>query len=177
MEEITSRISDQLLRVAGLILGVIILVSVLLYLRSSDAFVSKYTLHGYLAEDSGLSAGSPVYLDGVRVGSATRIGADPRTPDPARRIEIVMHIDDRYHDAIRGDSVAWVGRQGLGNHRLINIQRGFQGSAIAANGEIRFLPTQEITVPEALDFLKKVLEYSHAEKTSALKNQVTPDSR
>src|SRR5271154_4655977 len=123
MEEVTIRISRQALRVGGLVFGVIILASAFFYFWSSSGFASKYTLHAYIPDVSGLSLHSLVLLDGLQVGSVAAIGPAQQSAAPDRSIEVILQVDKRYQDAIRSDSTATVISEGLLGVRDVNIRR------------------------------------------------------
>ena len=53
----------------------------------------------------------------------------------------------------------------------VDIHRGSQRNAIGANGEIRFVPTQEITAKDVVDSLRKAPDCSQAEKSSMLQTR------
>jgi phospholipid/cholesterol/gamma-HCH transport system substrate-binding protein len=177
MEGLTIRISGQVLRVAALIFAVIVLASVFFYFWSSNVFASKYILHAYLPDAAGLSLRSPVRLDGLRVGSVIAIRPVAQSGVPERSIEVVLQVDKRFQDAIRSDSMATVVSEGLLGNRDINVHRGFQGNAIGANGEIQFVSTQEMTLKDVVDSLKRAADCSQAERNSVLKTQVLPPAR
>jgi phospholipid/cholesterol/gamma-HCH transport system substrate-binding protein len=133
MAEITIRISDRVLRIAGIFLGGISIACVFLFLSSSGLFVPKYQLQVYAAEVQGLSVGSPVLLDGVQVGAVNAITLAQVSASPERRIQLVLRIEKRYQEAIRTDSTATVMTEGLLGNRYVSIQRGFRGKAISPN--------------------------------------------
>jgi phospholipid/cholesterol/gamma-HCH transport system substrate-binding protein len=167
MAAIIIHLSDKRLRILGVLLGFIALGCALSYAWSSRIFVSKYILHGYISDASGLSQHSPVRLEGVTIGSVAAIRPAPQPSDPGRGIELALKIDRRYQDVIRNDSSAKLIKDGILGNRYVSISRGLQGRVIDANGEIRFVATREITVAEAADLLKKISDCYHAEKASA----------
>jgi len=66
MAEITIRISDKALKIAGITLGSLCLAWVVFHLWSSGSFLPKYRLRVYVPEAAGLAVGAPVVLDGIR---------------------------------------------------------------------------------------------------------------
>jgi len=73
MAEVTIRISDKALRIAGVLLGGAFLVCIFYYLWSSRLFIPKYQLSVYVPDASGLTVHAPVRLDGIQVGSVSAI--------------------------------------------------------------------------------------------------------
>jgi len=177
MEELIIRISRPVLRVGSLMFGVVLLASAFFYFWSADRFPSKYTLHAYIPDVASLRLHSPVRLDRLRVGSVTAIRPAQQPTGPDRSIEVVLQVEKRYQDLVRSDSTATVVREGLLGPYDVDICRGFQGDAIAANGEIRFVPTHEMTAKDVVDSLRKATDCSQAEKSSMLKTQVLPATR
>ena len=177
MEELTIRISRPVLRIANLMFGVIIFGSAFFYFWSSRSFASKYSLHAYIPDVAGLNLQSPVRLDGLRVGSVIAIRPSQQPTGPDRSIEVVLQVEKRYQDLIRSDSTATVVREGLLGPYDFDIRRGFQGGAIAANGEIRFVPTHEMATRDVVDLLRKATDCNQAEKSSKVKTQDFPTTR
>ena len=68
MAEITIRISDKFLKVAGAILIGVCALWMISNLWSSGFFRPKYRLRMYVNEVAGLGVGAPVRADGVDVG-------------------------------------------------------------------------------------------------------------
>jgi phospholipid/cholesterol/gamma-HCH transport system substrate-binding protein len=175
MAEITIRISDKILKIAGILLAAALLTWVWPYLWASGIFVPKYRLFVYVPEVSGLAVDAPVTLDGIQVGSVAAIKLAEGPASPERRIQLTLRIDRRYEDAIRSDSIATVISEGLLGRRYVAIVRGFRGSVISANGEIPTAPTREVTFKDFTDSLGKVVDCLKAEKKSPEnKTQGTP---
>jgi phospholipid/cholesterol/gamma-HCH transport system substrate-binding protein len=175
--EITIRISDRVLKIAGILLAAVLLAWVWPYLWASGIFVPKYRLFVYVPEVSGLGVGAPVSLDGVPVGSIAAIKLAEGSASPERRIQLTLRIDRRYQDAIRSDSVAMVSSEGLLGGRYVSIHRGFKGRAISANGEIPAVPSREVTFKSFTDSLGKMVDCLQAQQKSAEnKTQVTPET-
>ena len=162
MAEIVIRISDRAQRIAAILFAGIVLVSVLLYLRSSGVFEPKYQLRVYVPEASDLAVDGPVRVNGVRVGSVRAIKPAEESASPDRRIELVLRIDKRYQSEIRSDSSATIVADGLGGHYL-SISRGFHGSVIDSDGEVRFTPVRQMS----LDSMKGMLDCLQTLKNSA----------
>lgn len=113
---------------------------------------------------TGLDAHTQVRLDGILVGSVSAIKLASEATSPERNVELVLRID-RYQDAIRSDSVATIVADGLLGPRYVSIRRGFKGSAIVPNGEIQFVPAQEVSFKEVIDSVAKTVNCSQVQKT------------
>jgi ABC-type transporter Mla subunit MlaD len=161
MAEITIRVSDKSLRIAGIVLGGVFLTVILFYLWSSGVFASKYQVRAYAPELSGLGTNAQVTLDGVRVGSVAAINLTGESGSSRRRLELVMRIQKRYQNAIRTDSTASLATRGLLGGRYVNISRGFKGSIISADGEIKFAPEYAFT--DLLNSIQKMANCVKAE--------------
>lgn len=171
MAEITICISDKALRIVGILLAAGVFVWVFSYLLASGTFTPKYQLLVYVPEVSGLGVGAKVRLDGPTVGSVAAMKLAEGSASPDRRIQLTLRIDSRYKDKIRTDSYASVKSEGLLGDRYVAIQRGFGGTVISPNGEIRFVPTRELTFKE----FGKIVDCLKAEiKSTDSKTQVAP---
>jgi phospholipid/cholesterol/gamma-HCH transport system substrate-binding protein len=122
------------------LVGVALLIVAIFYVTGFDVLTTKYRLVTYLPEVSGVSPGAPVSVDGIDVGNVDKLSIntarDPKGLNPERNIELVMRIDSKYKDYIRGDSKASLVTQGLLGDRFVNISRGFKGDPLQNNAEI-----------------------------------------
>jgi len=143
MAEITIRISDRFLRVAGAIIVGIFALWVISYLWSSGVFRPKYRLRMYVNETAGLSLGAPVRVDGVEVGKVESVNLARNSNDPDAKIELILRLERRYQDQILSDSIASLAVEGLLGNRYINIQRGARGAPLADNAQILAIPNKE----------------------------------
>jgi phospholipid/cholesterol/gamma-HCH transport system substrate-binding protein len=171
MAEITIRISERAQKITAILFAGIIVVSAFLYLWSSGVFEPKYQLRVYIPEASKSAVHAPVRLNGVRVGSVNAIEVAGESAIPERRIELVLRIEKRYQGEIRSDSSAAINNDGLLGDRYLSISRGFHGSVIDADGEVRFRPTLEMS----LDSMKGMLDcLQTGVKSGAIKSQPSP---
>lgn len=166
MAEVTIRISDRTLRIAGIVLCGICLASLISYFWSSELFLPKFHLRMYVPEAAGVAVGTPVQLDGVNVGRVSAIQLARVSANNERRIEIVLEAKKRYQDEIRSDSTAALLSEGLLGARFVSIQRGFKGSPLSDGAEVAVVPTREGTFKDLVDSISKI-ENCIEEKTSA----------
>jgi ABC-type transporter Mla subunit MlaD len=101
MAEITIGISYRTLRITGIFLGGTVLVWVFYYLLASGIFVPKFRLGMYVPEVAGMTAGAPVRLDGVDVGTVHAVKLAQSSATTERRIEVVLRVEKRYQNEIR----------------------------------------------------------------------------
>jgi ABC-type transporter Mla subunit MlaD len=155
MAEITIRISDRVLKFAGVVLGLLFLLWGFSHFWESGVFRAKYQIRLFVPEAKGLHVGAPVRLDGMPVGTVSTVELAPNSTDSKRRIEVALRIEKRFQNMLRQDSSAALLTEGLMGERVVNIQRGFTGSPINAGEEIRVVPVVEVTLTDFLDVLGK----------------------
>jgi len=155
MAEITIRISDRALKVAGVVLGFLFLLWGSLHFWESGVFRAKYQIRLFVPEAKGLHVGAPVRLDGMPVGTVSTVELAPNSTDSNRRIEVALRIEKRFQNMLRQDSSAALLTEGLLGERFVNVQRGFTGSPINNGEEIRVVPVVEVTLTDFLDVLGK----------------------
>jgi ABC-type transporter Mla subunit MlaD len=100
----------------------------------------------YVPEAEAVSMGTPVLLDGLSVGSVSKVKLAGKSVDPSRRIEVVLRIEKRFQNLILDDSTASLVRNGLLGVRNVNIARGLTGIPVNAGGEIRISQVKEETL-------------------------------
>ena len=156
MAEITIRISDRALKATLVVFCGIALLWALFYFGSLGVFRSKYQIEMFVPEAQGIELGAPIRLDGMPVGSVSKVQLATNSADPNRRIELGLRIEKRFQDMIRTDSSASLGTEGLLGNRYVNIRRGFTGPFINSGGEIRVVLVREIQFTDLIngDFIK-----------------------
>src|SRR5215469_1218102 len=116
------------------LVGLLILAVGIFYVTGSNFIGPKYRLKTYLPDVSGLATGAPVRLDGVEIGNVEAIRLVPRVPgkppDRMHNIEVVMRLEQKYHDDILTDSTASLVTEGLLGNRYVTIQRGYTGTPL-----------------------------------------------
>jgi ABC-type transporter Mla subunit MlaD len=155
MAEITIRISDRLLKVAGAILIGVCALWVISNLWSSGLFRPKYRLRMYVNEAAGLLVGAPVRVDGVDIGKVEQVSLARNSSNPEHKIELILCLEKRYQDQILDDSTATLGEEGLLGQRFINIVRGVRGVPLANNAQIAAVPNKEIKVVDLTHSVSK----------------------
>ncbi len=90
--------------------------------RSRSLFSRKVLLHTSFDNTSGLVVGAPVCLAGVDIGIVQRIQFD-RDPK-IKKVHVLLGVQSKYLDRIRGDSIARLSSKGLLGDMIINISVG-----------------------------------------------------
>jgi ABC-type transporter Mla subunit MlaD len=164
MAEITIRISNRVLKGAGILLVGICLVWGTFYLWSSGFYQPKFRLKMYVAEAANLRKGAPVRVDGLDVGTVESENPNGKSASPERRIELVLRVEKRDQELIRSDSVATLITEGLLGDRYVGIERGFSGAPINDGGEIAAMPSKTFTTEEILNSVGKWVDCMKIEK-------------
>ncbi|RMF12854.1 MAG: MCE family protein [Candidatus Dadabacteria bacterium] len=100
--------------------------------RKAGYFASYYRLVASFESVQGLDVGQPVWLNGVDVGLVERINL---IHGDARKIEVILTIEEDYQEFIRADSVAMLGTQGLLGDKIVNITIGSPDQPALEDGD------------------------------------------
>ena len=101
--------------------------------RSRSLFSRKALLHSSFDNTSGLVVGAPVRLAGVDIGIVQRIQFD-RDPK-IKKVHVLLGVQSKYLDRIRGDSIARLSSKGLLGDMIINISVGSPEFPALASGD------------------------------------------
>lgn len=141
----------------------IALVALGMYLsaRGGGGDTAGYLLKATYDQADGVSAGSPVYLAGVRVGVVERMTLNSRTLKPT----VTMRIRD--HIAIPEESAAMIMSDGVLGEKYIKIEPGSGDETMAKGSEFDLV--QDAVIVEEL--LQRIVQSAEAlRKSSARKN-------
>jgi|CXWL01.1.fsa_nt_gi phospholipid/cholesterol/gamma-HCH transport system substrate-binding protein len=100
----------------------VLVVAVLLIGRESNLFTRKARYMVRFPNAQGLNPGSPVQLNGVKVGSVEHVDL-PEALDE-HRVTVRLAIDNHFAGRVRGDSVARIKTLGLLGDRYIELTSG-----------------------------------------------------
>ena len=167
MAEITIHISDKTLKVVAAFVVAILLVWGFSHFWSTGLFRPKYEILMFVPEAQGLHVGASVRLDGMPVGTVSRVELARDSMSPNRRIEVDLRIEKRFQNMIRQDSKASLVTEGLLGGRYVSIQREFTGTPISPGGEIGVIPTKEVSVSDFIDAIGKKADCQNAESNSS----------
>lgn len=111
--------------------GVVILVALALLVitmfklgEAANLFTHRYDLVAFVKDGKGLTRGSSVTVDGQVVGDIKSIEFLPVSNDTTRNLKLVLEIDERMQDQIRGDSRATIQTLGLLGDKVFNVSSG-----------------------------------------------------
>lgn len=121
--------------------------------EATKLFTRRYELVTFLANANGLRQGGSVTVAGQLAGYVGRIELLP-PGDTTRHIKVVMRIDSRLREQIRGDSRARLRSLGLLGDKIIDIVPGTPRYAMLAPGDT--LPSEA-----AIDY-EQMLEQASA---------------
>ena len=167
MADLSIHIPDKTVRITIMALTAILLLGVFSKLWSSGVFRPKYELQMFIPDSEGLRVGAPVLLNGMTVGTVSRIEPVSNPADINHSIVVTLRIDKRSQGAIRSESVAHLTKNGLVGDHFVSIQRGIAGSPINSGGEIRFAPTKELTVTDFINLIGKRGDCQKEDQNSA----------
>jgi phospholipid/cholesterol/gamma-HCH transport system substrate-binding protein len=134
-------------------------------------FEKRFRVNAIFGTVSGLRAGAPVFVAGVNVGSVDRlrfVPADtyqPTADEPAEaapkpigrvgKVEVVMNIEERFHEQIRTDSVATIASVGLLGDKSVEISVGSAQAPVVPPGAT--LRSQDpLTLTEIIDQIEPI---------------------
>lgn len=143
----SSFITYDQLKVGSLILVGILLVGVALYKlgQAVNLFSKRYELQAYLKEAGGLRVGGSVMVAGQLAGSIKEIELLPVDMDTTRNVRLVVGLDQKLQEQVRGDSRARVKTLGLLGDKIIDISPGTPRYSPLRSGDT-------LRVTEALDY-------------------------
>ncbi|MBL9006179.1 MAG: MCE family protein [Myxococcales bacterium] len=112
--------------------------------RSRSLFSRKALLHTSFENISGLVVGAPVRLAGVDIGIVQRIQFD-RDPK-IKKVHVLLGVQSKYLDRIRGDSIARLSSKGLLGDMIINITVGSpEFPALKSGDELKAAESEGLT--------------------------------
>jgi phospholipid/cholesterol/gamma-HCH transport system substrate-binding protein len=135
------RVSMAQLKVG--ILGIVALccIALLVFLLTGNMewFKKQIPLHVYTSDAAGLSAGSPVRINGIQAGKIDQVDLSGET-DPARIIRIDFSVDEEMLKQIPADSVARISSDNLlGSTKFLQINKGTSHALVQSNATLKSL--------------------------------------
>ncbi len=150
------------LKVGGLVLVALLVFAVGLFVigERNNLFSLKNTYFARFGSVSGLNDGSPVQLNGVKVGTVRRVVL-PEDPGESR-IRVEFSLDRRYAERVRADSEASIKTIGLLGDKYVEISSGTSAAAIIpSGGEVSAAPSSiDALVASGEDVMANVIEIS-----------------
>ncbi len=96
-------------------------------------FQRQYSITSKFKDISGLRVGAPIQLAGLKVGFVDRIKFPESLED--KDVELTLHINRKYQDRIRKDSVATINTQGLLGDKFVYISVGSPEQQALVDGD------------------------------------------
>lgn len=106
---------------------------VLMLSARSGLFTKQAGLFARFEDVSGLVVGAPVMLQGIRIGTVSRISI--ARPAKGNVLVVRMDVDEKYLPFIRDDSVASIQTMGLLGDKYINISMGSEAMSAHKDGD------------------------------------------
>jgi phospholipid/cholesterol/gamma-HCH transport system substrate-binding protein len=143
----SSFITTDQLKVGSLIVLSMLLMAAALYKlgQAVNLFSKRYELQAYLKEAGGLRVGGSVMVAGQLAGTIKEIELLPVDMDTMRNVKVVVGIDQKMQEQVRGDSRARVKTLGLLGDKIIDISPGTPKFSPLTGGDT-------LRVTEALDY-------------------------
>ena len=134
------------LRVGLMALVSIAILAFLVFLMtgSRGLFKGKAPLFVYFGDSAALAEGSPVRLNGIYIGSVTKVGLSGGS-EPRRVVKVSLEVNDEYLSAIPVDSVASVTAENVLAVKYINITKGKSPETVKPGAELRSEDAREFS--------------------------------
>ncbi len=133
------------LRVGILAIVALFFVTLLIFLLTGGSgwFQKMTPLNAYAADASGLTAGSPVRINGITAGKVNSVRLSGET-NPKRVIRVDFQVDQKMLKQIPVDSVAAIGSDNLlGSTKFLDITKGTKPETVQAGATMRSEDTQQ----------------------------------
>jgi phospholipid/cholesterol/gamma-HCH transport system substrate-binding protein len=112
--------------------------------KAANLLGKKYQLVAFVPNANGIRVGGAVTVAGQLAGSVSRIDFLPVDNDTTRNLRLMIEIDERVREQVRGDSRARLRTQGLLGDRVFDISPGTpRTSALRAGDTVVVAPTLE----------------------------------
>jgi phospholipid/cholesterol/gamma-HCH transport system substrate-binding protein len=134
--------------VVGLTAFLILSILIFLLTSSKNPFLRTVTLHVYMDDASGITASTPVRLNGITIGSVDNVTLS-NSGDPKRTVRFDLLVQESYLSEIPVDSVAEITASNLLGDKFINITKGRAPRHLEDGGEIKSLQAQG-DIPELM---------------------------
>lgn len=136
------------------VLSAMVVVFGLIFINSKTAhmFEDRITLNTYLTKAEGISTETKVKISGIEVGKVSSLDIAPD-----HRIHVKFIVYKRYHDLLRSDSKAAIGKLSILGKSVIEITAGSTDKMILADGAT-IAVEEPLSIDELLAGLTPVIE-------------------
>ena len=127
-------------KVGGFVICGVLLFAIGLFLigNHNELFGSHFNVYTDFANVDTLQSGAKIRVSGMDAGEVSNI-AIPK--QPSGKFRLTLHVNRKFHNMIREDSVASIETEGMVGNKFVNIQKGTNGSPECTHGCT--LPSQE----------------------------------
>jgi phospholipid/cholesterol/gamma-HCH transport system substrate-binding protein len=154
------------------LVGIFVLVALVLLVltltfnkQTARFFESKFTLHAYITDATGVSTDTPVMVYGLDVGKVTKLSLSPDN-----RIAVTMEILEKFHRLIRTDSTAEISKLSVIGNAAISIKPGSPEKPEIANDAVLTME-QPLSMDQMMNQISPVL--ADVKSTLAQINQLS----
>jgi phospholipid/cholesterol/gamma-HCH transport system substrate-binding protein len=132
------------LRSSAVILAGLLILGTLGYLLTGGTFLqAKTEIYIYLPDATGVSAGSPVRVDGIGVGKVSRVELSGSN-QPNRVVKVTMTIARDRLISITDDSTAQTTSDTIVGDKFIDITSGTSAGHLMPGGELKYKSSGEL---------------------------------
>ncbi len=129
------------------ILGIVALtcVALLVFLLTGNMhfFEKEIPLHAFTSDAAGLTAGSPVRINGIQAGKVAKVALSGET-SPQRIIKVDFVVDQDMQKEIPSDSVVAISADNLlGSTKFLSISKGTAATIIEPNATMKSADTRQ----------------------------------
>lgn len=124
------------LKVGVLVIIALAVLTMLIFLMSDTSgglFTRQIVVHSFFKNASGLNVGSPVNLQGVKIGTVQKITIDPKRKETP--VEVIMKIGTHYQTALHTDSTASLTTAGVLGNTFVDIDSSHATGPELKNGD------------------------------------------
>jgi phospholipid/cholesterol/gamma-HCH transport system substrate-binding protein len=151
MPDRSAKVRWSQLKVGVVGLTAFLILSILIFLLTSskmNPFQRNATLHTFMDDASGITASTPVRLNGITIGSVDNVALS-NSGDPKRTVQFDLLVEKSYLPEIPVDSLAGITASNLLGDKFINITKGRAPRHLEDGGEIKSLQAQG-DIPELM---------------------------
>jgi len=131
-------------RVSAVALAGLAILSVLLYLLTGGTLLQPVaTVYLYVPDATGLDIGADVRVDGIDVGTATRVALSS-SANPDRAVRLDLGVRRSLLSTINTDSTAELTADNLVGDKFVDITSGQSPQPVAPGGEIRYKASPDL---------------------------------
>jgi phospholipid/cholesterol/gamma-HCH transport system substrate-binding protein len=131
-------------RTSTVILAALMILGTLVYLLTGGTFMEpKAQIYLYLPDATGVTAGSPVRVDGISVGKVTKVELS-NSNEPNRVVKVTMTIERDRLTSITSDSTGETASDTLVGDKFIDVTSGTSATHLMPGGELQYKSTGDL---------------------------------